>query len=103
MNMAAIDFLTKHSIFILIIGLCTIAGLVVGILALVPSTRKKYSTRKRIKSDEQIVFGNKNIVAGGNINARQPNENKPITQNIKTGQQVVVGNNNKVSGGDING
>ncbi|GMO25075.1 MAG: hypothetical protein Pg6A_12320 [Termitinemataceae bacterium] len=100
-----IKTLTANTVFQLIAGICSIVGAVVGILAIIPSTREKFfSFKQNIRIDEQSVDGSGNMQAGGNINNKVNSDaNIKQTTKINIGKQQITGNNNQQAGGDING
>jgi hypothetical protein len=99
-----IKTLTANTVFQLIAGICSIVGAVVGILAIIPSTREKFfSFKQNIRIDEQSVDGSGNTQAGGNINNKVNSDaNIKQTTKINIGKQQITGNNNQQAGGDIN-
>jgi hypothetical protein len=96
---------TNNTIFQLIAGICSIVGVIVGILAIIPSTRKKFfSFKQNVRIDNQSIKGSDNMQAGGNINNKS-NLDADSEQVIKIsiGKQQINGNNNRQAGGSING
>jgi hypothetical protein len=103
-----INTLTGNEAFQLITGICSIAGAIVGILAIIPFTREKFfSFKKNIRIGEQSINGSDNMQAGGNIHKNAHNAidsalSTKQTTRINVGRQQISGNNNSQTGGDIN-
>jgi UPF0716 family protein affecting phage T7 exclusion len=104
-----IKALAANVVFQSITGICSIVGAIVGILAIIPFTRRKFfSFKQNIRVDEQSINGAGNMQTGGNIhgNARNGTDSDlgiKQTTKINVGKQQISGNNNNQSGGDING
>jgi hypothetical protein len=103
-----IQGIADNTIFQLIAGICSVAGVIIGILSIIPFTRKKFfSFKQNIRIDKQSINGSDNIQAGGNIHRKNRNEidsglSINQTKKINIGKQQISGNNNSQAGGDIN-
>jgi hypothetical protein len=93
----------QNQIFNFIGVICSIIGAMVGILALIPATRKRIFYNFDIALGKQNIDGDGNTQAGRNIGKNQSvGNNENISERIKIGKQNIKGNNNKQAGVDIN-
>jgi hypothetical protein len=97
--------IVQNSVFQFIGVLCSIVGVLIGILALIPSTRNKlFHRRKVVKIGEQNIEGSGNIQAGGDISSQNKiNLNGSYSEYTVVRKQSIKGNNNKQAGGGIDG
>lgn len=99
-----IESITSNPVFLFIGTIASIIGVFLGVLAIIPKTRKIFFSHKQsINIDKQEIKGNNNEQSGGNIS----NSNSSIVRDkqksiITIGSQKILGNNNKQAGGDIN-
>lgn len=101
--MVFIGLLLDNQIFKLILASCTIAGVILAIIALIPTTRNKFFPKRDNKIKKQMIEGTNNFQAGGNINTKKLIKNTvDYHQSSSVGSQTIKGNNNKQAGGNIN-
>lgn len=93
--------LLDDTIFQSILAFCTIFSTVIGILALIPTTRDKIFFKKNTK---QKIEGDNNLQSGGNIsNDKKSMRNNDQSQSsMHKVNQTIKGNGNRQAGGNIN-
>jgi hypothetical protein len=96
--------IVKNPVFNFIGAVCSMIGAIVGILAVIPATRKKIFYNVDIALGKQSIDGDGNTQTGRNIgNHQNSDNNENVYKHIKIGKQDIKGNNNRQAGGDING
>ena len=102
--MNIIEQIISNSVFQFVGTVCSILGATIGILAIIPKTRKIFfSFKQSINIKEQKIRGSENEQSGGNISNKDVSAFRTDHRSkIAIGKQTIVGDKNKQAGGNIN-